>query len=59
MELDGGQHDEPDVRLHDEKREAFLVAEGVKTVRFWNSQVRENLDGVLERLRMEVGADVE
>ena len=59
VEVDGGQHDEPKVRAHDEKREAYLAEQGVRTIRFWNSQIRENLAGVLERLRREVGGEVD
>jgi len=55
IEIDGGQHDMPQQRQHDEKRRAFLCGQGIKTLRFWNSQIRENLPGVLERIRMELG----
>jgi very-short-patch-repair endonuclease len=55
VEIDGGQHDEPDQRKHDEQREAFLKRNGIRTVRFWNSQLRENMDGVLWRIRSETG----
>jgi very-short-patch-repair endonuclease len=56
VEVDGGQHDVPEHRQHDEERTAFLRREGIRTVRFWNSQIRENLEGVLERIRMELRA---
>jgi len=54
IEIDGGQHDMPEQRQHDQKREAFLCLEGIRTIRFWNSQIRENLPGILERIRMEL-----
>ncbi|MCE9613464.1 MAG: endonuclease domain-containing protein [Lentisphaerae bacterium] len=54
VEIDGGQHDLPDHRLHDQARTDFLMSEGVRTIRFWNSQIRANVEGVLERLRMEI-----
>lgn len=54
IEIDGGQHDVPENREYDMRRSAFLGKEGVRTLRFWNSQVRENLEGVLARIRMEV-----
>jgi very-short-patch-repair endonuclease len=44
IELDGGQH--LDAVGYDAKRTAFLQALGWTVVRFWNSDVRENADGV-------------
>lgn len=48
VELDGGQHNEPDMRLRDEERTAFLKHHGIEVVRFWNNEVFSNLDGVLQ-----------
>ena len=45
IELDGGQHG---VRtVEDERRTAFLASRGYRVIRFWNNDVLENLDGVL------------
>ncbi len=49
VELDGGQHAEN--VAHDQKRSAFLHERGYRVLRFWNSEVIENIEGVLERLR--------
>ena len=49
IELDGGQHAE--VRQKDREREKSLTQAGFKIIRFWNNEVLENLDGVLERIR--------
>ncbi|MBD3728923.1 MAG: endonuclease domain-containing protein [Sphingomonadales bacterium] len=46
VEIDGGQHDE----MEDAERTAFLRAQGYRVIRFWNHEVLENLDGVLERI---------
>jgi very-short-patch-repair endonuclease len=54
VELDGGQHDHPETRDYDLARTRFLEEEGLKVLRFWNSQVRENLPWVLESIRREV-----
>ncbi len=54
VEVDGGQHDLPENRNHDERRAVFLKEQGVKTLRFWNSQIRENMPAVLERIRAEL-----
>ena len=48
IELDGGQHAENGA--YDDKRTAFLVSLGYRVLRFWNNEVIENIDGVLERL---------
>ena len=49
IELDGGQHAEN--RQEDRERDRFLTQAGFKILRFWNNEVLENLDGVLERIR--------
>jgi len=44
VKADGGQHiDAP----HDERRDAWLRAQGFKVMRFWNNEIMSNLDGVL------------
>ena len=58
VEVDGGQHDLPEERDADVARTRFLEDEGLKVVRFWNSQVRENLPWVLELIRWEVARSI-
>ena len=48
IELDGGQHNEPANIEYDEIRTEFLKSKGYKVLRFWNSEVDNNLDGVCE-----------
>ncbi len=48
IELDGGQHQ--DQEAYDEDRSRFLKQQGWQVVRFWNNEVLENLDGVLEAI---------
>ena len=50
LELDGSQHGFPDQRQHDEQREAFLKSRGIKTLRFWNSQLRRNAQGIRDQI---------
>lgn len=45
IELDGGQH--ATNAEYDERRTHFLNAQGFRVIRFWNSDVIDNLDGVL------------
>jgi very-short-patch-repair endonuclease len=46
IELDGSQHAE--TQGPDENRDEWLRQQGVTILRFWNSDVIENIDGVLE-----------
>jgi very-short-patch-repair endonuclease len=46
IELDGGQHAQ--TKACDRERDEWLKQKGVTILRFWNSDVTENLNGVLE-----------
>jgi len=48
IELDGGQHGLPDDEQRDAIGDAVLKIEGYMVLRFWNSEVVENVDGVVE-----------
>jgi very-short-patch-repair endonuclease len=48
VELDGSQHADDDVVQYDARRTAFLNSRGYTVLRFWNSDVLENHDGVVE-----------
>jgi len=47
VELDGGQHAESRT---DTARDSWLAEQRFKVLRFWNSEVFENLDGVLQAI---------
>ena len=47
VEVDGGQHADG----ADAARDAWLAARGYRVLRFWNPDVRDNLEGVLETIR--------
>jgi very-short-patch-repair endonuclease len=49
IELDGGQHAEQ--VAYDQQRDAWLVNQGYTVLRFWNNDVMQQLDGVLEEIR--------
>jgi len=53
IEIDGAQHGEPSAARGDALRDARLVAAGFKVLRFWNNEVNENLDGVVETIYRE------
>ena len=40
IEVDGSQHGLPEHQLADAERDAFLAAQGIKTLRFWNGRLR-------------------
>jgi len=47
VEVDGGQHNESE---RDQRRDAFLATKGYRVLRFWNSDVLTNIDGVLQTI---------
>ena len=46
VEVDGGQH--ADQERYDEERTRWLTAQGFRVIRFWNSDVLNNIEGVIE-----------
>jgi very-short-patch-repair endonuclease len=46
IEIDGGQHAAN--RAADAARSVELVGHGYRVIRFWNNEVMENIDGVLQ-----------
>ena len=50
IELDGSQHGEERERQADERRTEYLKSRGYRVVRFWNEEVLDNIDGVLETI---------
>ncbi len=48
VESDGGQHGEEKNIVKDARRTAFLEKKGYRVLRFWNNEVMENIEGVLE-----------
>jgi very-short-patch-repair endonuclease len=50
IELDGSQHGLEANKARDEQRTRWLEREGYRVIRFWNNDVSENIDGVLETI---------
>ena len=50
IELDGGQHNEPDKKRTDSERTTFLEGKGIRIIRFWNNEVLQETEAVLEQL---------
>lgn len=53
VEVDGGQHAES---KRDRVRDAMLISKGYLVLCFWNTEVLQNLDGVLQKLYAELCA---
>src|SRR5262249_42042639 len=50
IELDGSQHGEDPTKSQDQQRTRWLEAEGYRVLRFWNNDITNNLEGVLETI---------
>jgi adenine-specific DNA-methyltransferase len=55
VELDGGQHGFDEKLAADAARTAYLQNEGFRVMRYWNSELVENLDGAMEGICRELG----
>jgi very-short-patch-repair endonuclease len=52
IEADGGQH--AGQLSYDRQRSVFLAARGYRVLRFWNNEILGDIEGVLERIRLEL-----
>jgi len=50
IELDGGQHNEPEKEARDRKRSDFLAGQGIRVLRFWNHEVFNQTEAVLQSI---------
>jgi very-short-patch-repair endonuclease len=50
IELDGEQHGFDEAAARDGRRDAFLDAQGFQVLRFWNGDVYNNIEAVLEAI---------
>jgi very-short-patch-repair endonuclease len=50
IELDGSQHGEDAERRADQRRTELITREGYAVLCFWNEEVLDNIDGVLESI---------
>ena len=51
IEADGSHHAGSE---YDKIRDAWLEGQGFRVLRFWNNEILGNLEGVLERVRLEL-----
>ncbi|GAB2186416.1 endonuclease domain-containing protein [Roseibium sp. LAB1] len=57
IEIDGDIHDQPDQLQHDQRRAAWLGAEGFQILRYSSLEVHENLEGVVLDIRRRLNLD--
>ena len=50
MEIDGSQHGEERQKTFDNRRDAQLRGKGYRILRFWNSDINANIDGVMDTI---------
>jgi very-short-patch-repair endonuclease len=50
IEVDGSQHGDAVVKVYDDARTQLLEREGYRVIRFWNNDLIENIEGVLETI---------
>jgi very-short-patch-repair endonuclease len=50
IEVDGSQHGEAENANRDEARTRWLQAEGYRVIRFWNNEIANNIDGVMDAI---------
>jgi very-short-patch-repair endonuclease len=49
IELDGSQHKE--AKEYDVERDAYIKSLDIEVLRFWNSEIDENMEKVLEKIK--------
>lgn len=52
IEIDGGQHAEQ--TEYDQRRDVWLQSQGYTILRFWNNEVMQQLESVLEQIRLTI-----
>lgn len=51
IEVDGRQHNKKLIKVYDMERTQALELKGFKVLRFWNNDISNSIDGVLEKIR--------
>jgi very-short-patch-repair endonuclease len=55
IEIDGGQHSYKSETISDEERTAELQKRGYKVIRFWNNEILQNPESVVENIIENLG----
>ena len=54
IEIDGDSHFSPEAELYDKEREMFISSNEIKTIRFTNLDVTQNITGVIDSILEEI-----
>ena len=54
IEIDGGQHSLDNVRKQDDERTIWLKQKGYNIIRFWDNEVLQNINGVIEKILLSI-----
>ena len=54
VELDGGQHNTEENIEYDKKRTQYFESQGFQVLRFWDNEIFENIEGVLETILLNI-----
>ena len=57
IEIDGSQHADIHGQGRDVQRDGYLKELNIRVIRFWNTDVLQNIEGVVQRLREELGIE--
>ena len=55
IEIDGGQHNSLENIIKDDTRTEYYQSRNFKVIRFWNSDIDNNIEGVYKRLEEFLG----
>ena len=55
IEIDGGQHNENINIIQDNTRTTYLKTQGYTVLRYWNNDVLNNIESVLEDIKNKLG----
>ena len=54
IELDGGHLNQDETKINDVRRQKWLESQNFKVIRFWNNEVMKNIEGVLQKIKVNI-----
>ena len=51
VEIDGSPHNKTETKINDGYRTQWLQSEGFKVLRFWNSEILNDINGTVEKIK--------
>ncbi len=54
IELDGSQHSNKDAKEYDEMRTEFLKSKDITVLRFWNNELKKDLNNVINKIQEKI-----